>query len=1016
MTVVEHPTPHGFTDDVLFAGPGEVRARCREIDWSATPVGAAATWPAALRATIALCLDSGFAMCVYAGPELVVVYNDAFARALGADKHPWALGRPAPEVWPEIWPEVGVEFAALMAGGPSTYFEDRPFVLDRDGRRQETFWTAMRSVVRDDDGRIIGVHTVSIETTDRVRAERALRASETRHAYLVALTDALRPLAESEAVKAAASRVLAEQLHVDRVLYSEVDGDEWLVEGGFERGIAPLVQGRYTTALYGRRLADRLRAGECVVYGDIHRDTDLTPDERERRLALQIVAAVVVPLIKRDRLVAVFLVHSATPREWTEEEIALIEETAERTWAAVEQVRAEAALRASEAKYRSLFESMGQGYAECELIRDDAGNSSDFRLVELNPAFERLTGVQVDDARGRLAHEVVPGIERSWLDAFERVVRTEKPERIEGEVGPLARWYEAHIYPRGANRFTVLYEDITAHRLAASALRESEERQAFLLKLSDALGPLTDANEVQTTASRILGEALKADRVYFGEMREDAGLAVVTSEYVRRGGPPIVGVYRYADFRETVAGMEKGTPYVMADSQRSVRLSAGTKAGYAHLGLAAFVTVPLLKAGKLVWALTVSSETPRAWTTPEVALVRETAERAWDAALRAATEAALHETQHRLEDAVATARMAYWDRDATTGVTVASRSMEAVFGLAPGERFGGDDARLALVHPDDRARYRETVEGARVRSEGWHAEFRIMRPRDGEVAWLEERATVTRDPLTGALHTTGLVWDISDRKRADAAAELERREVERDALHREMAAAEEAERRRLARELHDQLGQHLAAFSLGLADARRRLSDGRSADARLTQLEELARLMTRDARYLALELRPPELDDVGLVDALQSYVEQWSMRYGVPVEMAVTGFEADQSPSVEAASALYRIAQEGLTNIAKHAHATQVSVVLDRVDGEVRLIVEDNGRGFDVEATREQARRERRLGLAGMQERVALSRGSLTLESSPGAGTALFVRLPMDGMAAEAAPDAVGRAAPLAPP
>jgi PAS domain S-box-containing protein len=173
-----------------------------------------------------------------------------------------------------------------------------------------------------------------------------------------------------------------------------------------------------------------------------------------------------------------------------------------------ERARAEASLRASEAKYRTLFESMGQGYAEIEAIRDHRGRAADFRLVELNPAWERLTGLPAADARGRTVREVVPDIEEWWIEMYARVAREGQPERIEYELAPLGRWYEAHVHPHGSERLAVFYEDITERKLAEQALRAGEERHAFLLKLSDALRPLADPVSVQDTACRTLGQQL----------------------------------------------------------------------------------------------------------------------------------------------------------------------------------------------------------------------------------------------------------------------------------------------------------------------------------------------------------------------------------------------------------------------------------------------------------------------------------------------------------------------------
>jgi signal transduction histidine kinase len=236
---------------------------------------------------------------------------------------------------------------------------------------------------------------------------------------------------------------------------------------------------------------------------------------------------------------------------------------------------------------------------------------------------------------------------------------------------------------------------------------------------------------------------------------------------------------------------------------------------------------------------------------------------------------------------------------------------------------------------------------------------------------------------------------------SEAAMDVERGAQERGSLGRALAEAEEAERRRLARELHDQLGQELTAFRLGLEEALRLAAASHGPNApssaslstRLTSLLTMANHMAIVARSIAVDLRPLELDDMGLASAIETYVHSWSSRYGITTEIAMTGMD-NCSKESDAISAVYRILQEALTNVAKHAAASHVSVIGGCSNGEIRLVVEDNGRGFDMTAP-PRVGSGRRLGVAGMQERAALMRGSVSVESIPDVGTTVYVRIPM---------------------
>jgi signal transduction histidine kinase len=217
-------------------------------------------------------------------------------------------------------------------------------------------------------------------------------------------------------------------------------------------------------------------------------------------------------------------------------------------------------------------------------------------------------------------------------------------------------------------------------------------------------------------------------------------------------------------------------------------------------------------------------------------------------------------------------------------------------------------------------------------------------------------------------------------------AERRRIEAERARLYTRLVVAEEEERRRIARELHDQLGQQLTALRLTLETLK-----GLERDDLVRQVEslqELARQLDQDVAFRVWELTPTVLNTRGLGAALNEYIATWSKRFRIHAEVRVP--EVSPALPSELMATIYRSAQEVLNNVVKHAHATRVDVVLEPAPDHVTLIVEDNGVGFDPHD-----RGERRgFGLIGMRERAALVGGDFQVESAPGRGTSVRLRVP----------------------
>ncbi len=260
--------------------------------------------------------------------------------------------------------------------------------------------------------------------------------------------------------------------------------------------------------------------------------------------------------------------------------------------------------------------------------------------------------------------------------------------------------------------------------------------------------------------------------------------------------------------------------------------------------------------------------------------------------------------------------------------------------------------------------------------------------------------------LAAGVFVTRHVRRLDERLRAELAANAEH-SADLHRLSARIVRAQEDERRLIARELHDEVGQALTAVKMQLAVARRALSDGQSAA--IDEARDTTDAALQSVRQLSRLLHPPMLEDMGLASALDWYLKGFSERTGVTTEVLHAGMHDRPSPEIE--TCLFRIVQEATTNIARHASAASCRVYVQRLPATVVMTVEDDGQGFDPAAVR--ARDDVGLGLIGIRERVADARGTFTIDSAPGRGTRLTVELPVvapaggdqaDGSIAAAAP------------
>ena len=350
-------------------------------------------------------------------------------------------------------------------------------------------------------------------------------------------------------------------------------------------------------------------------------------------------------------------------------------------------------------------------------------------------------------------------------------------------------------------------------------------------------------------------------------------------------------------------------------------------------------------------------------------------------------------------------------------VTSWNRAAERLFGYAADEAIGRN---ILLIIPEDRRREEEEVLARLRRGQKIDHFETVRRTKDGRLIPISLTVSPVRDAKGTLIGASKIARDISERVLAQEALrrareQLEervrertveltvsneelRREIEqkrrieeqRAQLFTRLVLAQEDERRRIARELHDQLGQQMTGLRLTLVTLKRLAPERSELQRHVEVLEELTSQIDRDLSFRVWELTPAALEGAGLAAALTDYAASWSKRFGINAHVHA-GRPIEGVLIAEMETTVYRFAQEALNNIAKHARADRVDIVLERSDEQISLIVEDNGVGFNPA----EAGSGRGFGLRGMRERAALAGATCLIESAPGKGTTIILRVPI---------------------
>ena len=927
------------------------------------------------------------------------------------------VGRAVTEFVPGIDPRLFELHAACVAARRPRRFERRLTGTDR--------WFAITTYPAGHDRVLVAVK----EITERRRAFQALSDLERRQAYVITLLDALGPLTDPEQIRREATRILGEHLGADRVFHATVAADAadvLVLLPGFSRGSLAPLPARVQLGPTGLALVSEAAMGRTLRADD----TSTTGAGAPRWVAdldgLGVRAFVAVPLARQGGTLSMLVVGQARTRAWASSEVGVIEETAHRLWAAVEQARGDAALRESERRFGALSSSIDESFIEAELVRDEQGRPIDLAYLDVNPAFEREVGLAHAAIVGHRRSEHLPP-DRDFLEHVAAAIDSGGVHRFEQRVASSGRWYDVTVIPRGGHQVALVLDNVTERRLAERTLRAAVERDGLLVRLEDALRPLDDPEAVHEAAARLLGEHLGVARCISAEVTD--GRVAVRGQYTR-DVRPLAGSYPVEDVAQIVVTTLAELRLVAVDDVAGdPRLGASERLIAQRLDIAAFMGIAILDEGRWVGSIGVLSSRPRAWTGADQALVLEFGQRTWAAAERARAEAALRasEAKYRLlfetiSDAFV---LAHVSRLPDGRVDIRFLDINPAFdAVTTGNRASmiGRSAREAVPRLPDH--WYEVAERAAFGRETVRFEYESRTAG----RWISTLVSPVGEPGDGLVAMVSS--DITERRQADALRDA--RLAQEQAARRDAEAAARLRDEFLAAVSHE-LRTPLAAILLwsgllasGRAEGHEREAIDtiqRSAEAQRVLVEDLLDASRIIAGAFELDLAPQPLAPV--IAATIAPLRPYAASCGVTID---TVLDAGLVVSLDAPR-FGQVIRNLVDNAVRYSEpGGRVDVRLRQAEGDALIEVLDTGAGIAKDDLAQIFDRFWRgdhgrglgLGLAIAREIVALHGGSIVASSDgPGHGAAFRVRLPLARPGAAArpplgAPSASGADEPLA--
>src|SRR5260221_2429917 len=604
------------------------------------------------------------------------------------------------------------------------------------------------------------------------------------------------------------------------------------------------------------------------------------------------------------------------------------------------------ALRESEQRYLSLFQNMKEGVAYFRMLFEN-GKLKDAIYLEVNSAWENLTGLK--NVIGRKITEVLPGIletNTEFLEQSSRVALTDESESFDAYSTVLKKWLSTSAYCPQKEHVIVVMDDITERKRAEEALRKSER----VLREAESLGHTGSWEH-----DLVKGEFFNTDenlRLFFGD---DRSKGASFEDYTQAIHP---------DDREFV--IQRHAQLLAEGGPREIEYRVVWPDGNVHVLLAV--------------ATVVRDESGQAIRTYGTNL---------DITERKQAEDKLQLAYQSLSYHVENTPLAVIEFDKDLVVKRWSKRAEEIFGWKASEALGKNiyDDDFCIIYKEDLSAVDTINEELTKGIVNWNLSLNRNYTKEGSVIYCEWYNSVLKDERGNVITILSLVHNVTERKRTEE--KLRQVNAELRDLSSHLQNIQENERTTIAREIHDELGQQLTGLKMEVGWLTKKLPDDRALKEKGNEILSIVSEMLKTVKRIAMDLRPNILDQLGLIAALEWQGQEFekSRKIKFHFNTNLNDFNPDKNLSTN----IFRVHQEALTNITRHAQATEIETTLEKKNNWLRLMIKDNGKGFDTDGERDNSS----FGLIGMKERALLLRGKLVIESTKRKGTVITLKVPL---------------------